>query len=393
MPVSWGVVLLALALVARIGAVLTMGSGFHFADEAIYVDTARRLSDGVGFGVEYQQVPGYPVLLLLLSLGLFDQLPYLRAAQAIVAAFGTLLVFQLANRMFGHRAAVAAGLVYALDPLLVIASGLLYPEASAAVLLTAIVLIAVGAAERDAVGRSALAGALLGLLVLLRPVALVLPPIVGGWIAVTAATRPTRKAAHLGALCLTLVLVLTPWTARNYRIHGRLVPPATAGIHTAPVPAEEVAEGGLVVSMSRWAWRHPAALLSRVTRQFAQFWELMPTRMTTDDPVKRGRLHERDSRLSVRPLFSRRLRDLVSAGTFSLELILALAGVAVVGRTRRGYTLLLLGVILAFAVGYAIFVAKLRYRIPILPLVFLFSGAGAATAYQLIRRAADRRDR
>lgn len=370
-----------------------MGSGFHFADEAIYVDTARRLSDGVGFGVEYQQVPGYPVLLLLLSLGLFDQLPYLRAAQAIVAAFGTLLVFQLANRMFGHRAAVAAGLVYALDPLLVIASGLLYPEASAAVLLTAIVLIAVGAAERDAVGRSALAGALLGLLVLLRPVALVLPPIVGGWIAVTAATRPTRKAAHLGALCLTLVLVLTPWTARNYRIHGRLVPPATAGIHTAPVPAEEVAEGGLVVSMSRWAWRHPAALLSRVTRQFAQFWELMPTRMTTDDPVKRGRLHERDSRLSVRPLFSRRLRDLVSAGTFSLELILALAGVAVVGRTRRGYTLLLLGVILAFAVGYAIFVAKLRYRIPILPLVFLFSGAGAATAYQLIRRAADRRDR
>ena len=375
------------------GAVWAIGSGFHFPDEAIYLDTARRLSAGGGFGVEYEQVPGYPVLLMLLSLGLSEQLPFIRAAQAVVAAFGTLLVFWLADRMFGQRAAIAAGLVYALDPLLVITSGLLYPEASAAVLLTAIVLIAVGAAERDAVARSALAGALLGLLVLLRPVALVLPPIVGGWIAVTAATRLARKAAHLGALCLTLVLVLAPWTARNYRIHGRLVPPATAGIQAAPVTGEEVAEGGLVVSIGRWAWRHPAALLSRVTRQFAQFWELMPTRMATDDPVKRERLHERDSRLPVRPLFSRRLRDLVSAGTFSLELILALVGVVVVGRTKRGYTLLLLGVIIAFAVGYAIFVAKLRYRIPILPLVFLFSGAGAATAYQFIRRAADRRGR
>ena len=381
------------ALVARMGAVWAIGSGFHFPDEAIYLDTARRLSAGGGFGVEYEQVPGYPVLLMLLSLGLSEQLPFIRAAQAVVAAFGTLLVFWLADRMFGQRAAIAAGLVYALDPLLVITSALLYPEASAAVLLTAIVLIAVGAAERDAVARSALAGALLGLLVLLRPVALVLPPIVGGWIAVTAATRLARKAAHLGALCLTLVLVLAPWTARNYRIHGRLVPPATAGIQAAPVTGEEVAEGGLVVSIGRWAWRHPAALLSRVTRQFAQFWELMPTRMATDDPVKRERLHERDSRLPVRPLFSRRLRDLVSAGTFSLELILALVGVVVVGRTKRGYTLLLLGVIIAFAVGYAIFVAKLRYRIPILPLVFLFSGAGAATAYQFIRRAADRRGR
>ena len=390
---SWGVVLLALALVVRVGALLTLGDGFHFADEAIYVDTARRISDGGGFGVEYQQAPGYPVLLMLLSFGLFEQLPFVRAAQAIMAAFGTLLVFWLADRMFGHRAAIAAGLIYALDPLLVIASGLLYPEASAAVLLTAIVVIAVGAAERDALGRSAVAGALLGFLVLLRPVALVLPPIVGGWIAVTAATRPARKAAHLGALCLALVLVLAPWTARNYRIHGRLVPPATAGIHTAPVAGEEVAKGGLVVSMSRWAWQNPAAFLSRVTRQFAQFWELMPTRLATDDPVKREKLHERDSRLSVRPLFSRRLRDLVSAGTFSLELILALVGVVVVCRTRRSYTVLLLGVIVAYAIGYALFVAKLRYRIPILPLVFLFSGVGAAAAYQFIRRAADRRAR
>ena len=384
-PVKWGLPLFALALVTRIAASLATGGGFHFADEAIYVDAARRLSQGAGFSPDYQQAPGYPVFLMLLSLALPGQLLFLRVAQAAVTAVGTLLVFRLGDRMVGRPAAIAAGLVYALDPLLVVASGLLYPEATAAVLLPAITLIAMAAAERDQVGRSALAGGLLGILALLRPVALVLPPVVGAWIALTSATRPARRVAHLGALAFAFLLVLAPWTVRDYRIHGQLVPPATAGTHTAPVTREEAAEEGLVRAITRWAWQHPGALVSRVTRQFGQFWELMPTRLKTDDPAQRERLHQRDSRLPVGPLFSNRLRDLVSAASFSLELALALVGLIVVARTNRGPALLLLAVILAFAAGYALFVAKLRYRIPVLPLLFVFTGIGAAAAYRLFR--------
>jgi hypothetical protein len=162
-PGKWVIillVLLVLALVARIGAALAIGGGFHFADEAIYVDTARRLSYGGGFGVEYQQVPAYPVFLTLLSLGLPASVTFLRAGQAAVAALGTLFVFGLADRMFGRRTAFAAGLVYALDPLLVIASALLYPETVAALLLPPIVLMALDGSERDRLIRTALAGAL-----------------------------------------------------------------------------------------------------------------------------------------------------------------------------------------------------------------------------------------
>jgi hypothetical protein len=46
----------------------------------------------------------------------------------------------------------------------------------------------------------------------------------------------------------------------------------------------------------------------------------------------------------------------------------------------------LLAVIVAFAAGYALFVAKLRYRMPVLPLVFVFTGAGAAAIYSLALR-------
>ncbi|HEX5575931.1 MAG TPA: hypothetical protein VFX42_08670, partial [Gemmatimonadales bacterium] len=85
-------------------------------------------------------------------------------------------------------------------------------------------------------------------------------------------------------------------------------------------------------------------------------------------------------------LFSRRLRDWVSAGSFSLELFLALLGMILVARTHWRRLLLPVGIIVGYATGYALFAAKLRYRIPILPLVFLFTGAGAAVLYSWLRR-------
>jgi hypothetical protein len=43
-------------------------------------------------------------------------------------------------------------------------------------------------------------------------------------------------------------------------------------------------------------------------------------------------------------------------------------------------------VILAYAAGHALFVATLRYRITVMPLVFLFTGVGAAGMLSLMRR-------
>src|SRR5690348_15954389 len=107
-----------LALISRVGAALAIGADFHFADEAIYVDTARRLSLGGGFGADYSQVPGYPVFLMLVSLGNLGSPGFLRLAQAIVVSMGAIPVFWVADSTFGRPTAIAAGLVFALDPLL-----------------------------------------------------------------------------------------------------------------------------------------------------------------------------------------------------------------------------------------------------------------------------------
>jgi hypothetical protein len=382
---NWTLALLLSALIGRVGAALTVGSHFHFPDEAIYVDTARQLAGGSGFG-KYAGPPAYPVLLALLSFGAPTSVLLLRLAQGALGALGSVFIFALADRVFGRPTAFVAGLCYALDPLLVITSGLLYPETAAAVLVPLIMLMALDASHHDALARSGLAGALLAVMAMLRPVALILPPMVGVWIALTVVARPARRMAHLGALALVFALVLAPWVTRNLVVHRRVLPVSVQVRQTSPVSRAEVAREGLAPAIARWAWNDPEALVSRVTRQFVQFWELAPTRMVTDNHARRVELNRKDPRLEVRPLFSRDLRNLVSTASFSLELLLAFVGVIVAARARGRQTILFAGVILAYALGYALFVTKLRYRIPVLPLLFLFTGAGAAAAYSTVRR-------
>ncbi len=383
--VRWMVMLVILALVARLGATLSLGGAFHFADEAIYVDAAQHLSNGGGFSHDYNNVPGYPVFLAMLSLGLSVGPTFLRVAQATVGALGTLAVFSLADRVFERRIAILAALIYALDPLVVISSALLYPETIASITVPLIALTAIEATERDALGNSALTGALLGVLALLRPVALILPPVVAGWMLWASAARVGRRLAHLAVLALVFVLVLTPWTIRNISADRGMVPVATAGTQVAPVGQEDVARRGLIMSMLHRIWTDPRTLAERTGRQFIQFWELTPTRLVTDDPVKREELHQRDPRLPVQPLFPSTLRNTVSGVSFGLELVLAMIGLVVAVRDRPRQTVLMVAILVAYAIGFALFVAKLRYRITVLPLLFTFSAVGAASLYSLVR--------
>jgi 4-amino-4-deoxy-L-arabinose transferase-like glycosyltransferase len=368
------VVLVAAAL--RVVAAMAIGNRFQFADEAIYVDAAHRLLHGGGFGVGYQQAPGYPVFLAVLAAPLPATILALRLGQGVLAGLGSALVYALAAPLAGSRPALIAAAIYALDPLLVVSAGLLYPETAAALLL-AIAILAAWRASRDSLGNSSLAGVLLGAVTLLRPVALVLVPVAAAWIAFAVDVSPRRAAAHLGLVLTGALLVLAPWTYRNYRVRGQLAPIAVAGTHTAPVTREDLAKDGLTVSMVKKAWTDPAAFAARTARQFVQFWELAPTRLKTDDPALRAALHQKDPRLPTGALVPPGLRDLVSTLLSAVEFGLALVGLIILWRMRSREALLISLVTIAFALGYALFVAKLRYRIPVLPLVFVLAGVGA----------------
>jgi 4-amino-4-deoxy-L-arabinose transferase-like glycosyltransferase len=373
--------------------VIAVGDDFHFADEAQYADAARKLLDGDGFGATYLKVPGYPVLLALLGIPAPASTLWLRMAQALVAALGTALVFLAADRLSGRASAIAAAVIYALDPLFVVAAALLYPEAMAAVLMLGVVLLAWEAARRDSLVFAALAGSCLGALALFRPVALAVVPVVATWVLFVVAAPPMRRALHGGLIGLACLLVLAPWAYNNYRIHGRLIPVSLAGTRGASVSPGEIEQRGVAGALADKARTDPLALASHVAREFGHFWELVPSRLVTDNPARREELHQRDPRLPTQPAFSRSLRDAASAVSFGIELLLALGGLALLWRDRRReavrqavrQAVLLAAVVLVYALAQSLFIGKLRYRITVLPLVFLFAGAAASALYSAIR--------
>lgn len=368
---------MALAIAARLVAAVALGGSLHFIDEAIYLDAAHRLLAGGGYGADYANVPAYPALLAALAAPWPESLLLVRCSQAVLAGAASALVIALGRRTVGATAALIAAALYALDPLLVVAGGLLYPEAIAGALLTATLLAVWTAARRDALGASAAAGAVLGVTIQCRPVAVVLLPVLATWVAATTAAPARRRAAHGAILAACCVAAVAPWMLRNLRLHGHVVPVATAGLKSAPVAVADIQREGLATALAHRALADPAGLARHVASEFSYFWELYPTRLATDDPAQRETLHRTDPRLPVQSTFGTTLRNGISAATFGVELALALVGVVVGWRRERRATVLLLGVTLAYALGFALFVAKLRYRITVMPCVLLLAGVGA----------------
>jgi 4-amino-4-deoxy-L-arabinose transferase-like glycosyltransferase len=372
------IALVVLAALTRVVAALALGSSFHFVDETIYVDAARHLLSGGGFGESYRNVPAQPVWLALLAAPWPEQLTWVRATHAIATGLiGGLVLHALGTRIVGAAAARVALAFYALDPLLVVAGGLLYPEATAAVVLTAVLLATVTAAERDDTRATVIAGLLLGLAVLFRPVAIVLVPVFVLWIGVVGVVTARRRLVHALAFTAACALAVSPWVLHNLARDGAIVPRGMAGLQNAPVSKHDIGERGLAASLVHQTAAKPATLARRVARELGHFWEPYPTRLATDEPERRDRLHALDTRLPRDTTFPSGLRDTVSALSFGLEMGLVAVGLALAGRPRRAAIVLIVAVALAYGLGYALFVAKLRYRIVVLPGLFLLAGLGA----------------
>ena len=377
-------VLLGLLLVATaarlLAAVLVGGDEFRFADEAIYMDAAAG-SRGL---LAVPAAPGYPAFLTLVGLVVPDGVLPVRAGQAFVAALGVLLCYGLGRRLGGEAAGVASAALYSVDPLLVVSAALLYPEAPGALLLTGSVLAAWDAVRRDRLLLAGLAGLQLGAFTLFRPLGLAIAPAMIAWVGLAPARGWPRRGAHLGLLVGAWLLVLLPWLHGNYRDSGRLLPMAAA-VRTVPGIGAQAERYGVGRAVVQAAVRDPMVMVRRTLREFAHFWELYPTRLVTDDASERSDLSRNDPRLSAAPLVQRSLRDVASALSFGVELALAAVGLVAGWRARRRETLWLLAGVLSFALGYALFYGKLRYRIPALPIVLGFAGLGAVTLVSRFR--------
>jgi hypothetical protein len=208
------------------------------ADEWMYL--GANLAIHGTLGVEREPIlfrpPGYPAFVaavLTVAVPLparhdFSlELSFARAlysAQALTLAAAAGLLFLWIARRASVGVAILGGLLFGCNPYSVMLVGMRHYESLHWLLLVAGCLALEAAlASRPSALRMLAVGALWGVATLTRPVTLLMPPFVGA--AALWHRRALRPALQDTALfTLGLVLTVSPWTVRNYRLSGRIIP-------------------------------------------------------------------------------------------------------------------------------------------------------------------------
>jgi hypothetical protein len=141
----------------------------------------------------------------------------------VYAATGVLLYLWLARRMRAGSA-LAAALLFGLNPYGLTLVGLLHYSMLHLFLLVPALWALDAAIERNRSRAFLLAGIAWGLSNLVRPLTLLLPALVLVSLLLGRRASGFRALKHALALALGMALVLGPWTLRNYRVSGRLMP-------------------------------------------------------------------------------------------------------------------------------------------------------------------------
>jgi hypothetical protein len=366
------------ALLVRVVFLLVEPPARTIGDEGLWRQRAREIaSEEVGFSPFRTQLLSHPPLYPYFLAGMVRLLDTFQAVKWVQVLLGALLVpavALVATRAGGSRVGLLAGAMAALYPELVWHCTHFWSEVLFLTLLWWSFERVLAADARGRLADAVAAGLLWGLATLTRETVLYFAPLVGLWLAWR---RPAGRRLA-AAFVLACVIVVAPWTARNYLMFDSFVPVATRGgymllLGNTDRPWEEVsAEYGsfgpvegprrAAAQAIREATSHPPAWYPRkLWREMAAFWGVNNLSVIHLQYEAYGPLHAWTNRL---------------ASALSIVPYLALVALAVLGAAGTSLSrdrVLLLG----FGLGYSLLhVAVLgfpRFRLPLLPILFLLA--------------------
>jgi tetratricopeptide (TPR) repeat protein len=396
--------ILALALALRLGHWWAVRDQPFFAwlamDSQEYDRWAREIAAGDWLGSQvFFQAPLYPYLLALLYKVFGGSLDAVYLAQTALAVAGCYALYRAGREMGGEGVGLGAALLAAVyGPFLFYDAQLL--KESPAVAVTAFLLWALAAARtRPGIGRWLGAGALLGILALLRENALLLVP----FLLPLAWSREGGRRAFLrrgGALLAGLALALLPVALRNGLVGGDFLPttfqggvnfyignnPEADGTYQPIVPGKQIpalerrepvriAEQAAGRHLSpgevsrfwlgrslAWARENPGDFLRLQVRKLGMFWSWYEWPDAVDYYYVK----------TLSPALRLPLLE------FGGAVILALAGLVLARRRLAPFAPALL-----FALGWmastVIFFLFSRYRLPVVPALLILGGVALAS--------------
>ena len=390
-------VLFGVALMSRL-TVLCVTGRLVTPETWEYETMATNLLIGRGFiydtlGISYASFTGpvYPGWCALVYRFTNHSQFILILAQAVLSSLTPLVIAAIGQGLFDHRSGFYAGLLVALHPGLLIYTTKLHPLVVEALLFSLIGLGALKLRQRPSWMHRCWVGVALGLTILSRPTALLLVPVLAGWLV---AYRPTDWRDALRTVMATLVIafgVVLPWTVRNYLVHHQvLLVQSTSG-------------------QSFWKGNNPQTVSGNLDAQGRDLFSMMPRELRdrlkrTKNELEQNRVFWEESRRYVTQhptAFVRLLgKKLIAFWWFSPTTgtqyprwylfgyqwwYALLLGLMVCGawrglghstwELRHGAWLLIL-VCMTISVGQSLFYVEGRHRWAVEPLLLVFAGNG-----------------
>jgi 4-amino-4-deoxy-L-arabinose transferase-like glycosyltransferase len=272
----WLALVIGAGLALRLAWTLLFPAPFT-SDGLAYYDLAARMANGLSYqtpGGEWAEwPPGYPFLLFAhfrcLGVG-----PWAVEAANFLLFAGSILAVHALARRFGEATARLATLLLALWPDLIAATGTATKELVVLLLLPVLLLLYLRAGEEPgarAVGMRLAAGVVFGYATLTQPAVMLLGGVFVAYELLLRTPVP-RAAARLGLLGAGMLLVVLPWTARNYQVLHTPVLVSTNGGDVFYRANNPLATGGWIADGERSLRGYDELTKSRLGYRWGRAW-------------------------------------------------------------------------------------------------------------------------
>jgi len=381
-PMPRPLLLLTLAaLVARVGFLLLEPPTALAGDEHTWTTWGAQVIAGGDVAFSPLELPliFYPPLypyFIGAAYAVFGSLAAVKLCQVVVSVLLVPAIGRLGEGVLGRRSGLGAAAIAAFYPDLVWFSVHFWSETIFVVLLWWAFERLISADDSGGVWTAASAGLLWGLAILTRETPLYFTPLAAAWLAWRG--RPGGRS-RTAAFLLAAVLTVTPWTYRNFVVYHAFVPVSTAGAlnlwqGNAPVPRQEIYDRYAAVrgriEKYRYATRmgieaivdrQPLWMFEKLAGEMPLFWEADSLALVH---VKRGAYGDVPTAVGI-------VAAIVVLVPYLGVLAWFVAGVAAAPLDRR--RLLLLAFLAYYTLLHVVTHGFARYRLPVMPILFLFA--------------------
>jgi 4-amino-4-deoxy-L-arabinose transferase-like glycosyltransferase len=202
------------------------------ADSGQYIAIAENIVAGKGFSVDgieptFHRAPFIPYFLSMLFLIFGNHwLSVASAVNIFVSSAISIIVYFMTVRLVNDKTtAIIASLLFAINPVSIFWSGFILTEPFFLFFFTLSILYLLEAVDGQKIRDFVICGVLMGLAALTRPVMLGVIPFIALWILIF--KKDDKK--RFGAAIIIFMLIILPWTIRNYVNSGEIIPITSEG--------------------------------------------------------------------------------------------------------------------------------------------------------------------